>query len=68
MVARRRREHETHSVYRANPREEARAEKVKIKGRWVWRSFIVHPNDEGEMVVTKMPPYRRPDPVTGEQT
>lgn len=68
MAARRRREHETLEVYRASLREEARVEKLRRNGRWIWRSFVVHPNEEGDMVVTKMPPYRKPEPATGEQT
>lgn len=66
MAARRRRNTETYEDYRSSLKREAAVEKIRLKGRWVWRSFIPHQNEEGEWVMLKMPPYRKPVPRNQE--
>lgn len=57
MVARRRKEDEPFGDYREALKSEAKVEKVKVKGRWVWRSVMVHPEDRTKLI--KVPPYRK---------
>lgn len=61
MGARRRREEEPFGDYREALREEARVERKLLKGKWVWRSFIIDRNEEGQLVGKKIPPYRKPE-------
>lgn len=58
MTARRRRNDEEFGDYREALKSEAKAERVKVKGKWVWRSTMMHPLKEGVRV--KTPPYRKP--------
>lgn len=58
MTARQRREHESFGDYREALKEEAKAERVRLKGKWVWRSWIVVPDEEGKLAVHKTRPYR----------
>lgn len=60
MVARARGADEPFGDYREALKEEATVERRRLKGRWVWRSFIVTKNDKGDLIAQKMPPYRKP--------
>ena len=68
MAARRRLRIELFEEYRINLKREAYVEKIKLAGKWVWRSFILTPDDPkltakqnaslGKII--KLPPYRKP--------
>ncbi len=58
MTARPRGTDEDFGDYRESLKSEAKAEKVKLKGKWVWRSSMQHPTDKTQLI--KIPPYRKP--------
>jgi hypothetical protein len=49
MVARKRKLDEDFPEYRKNLKIEAVAERIRLAGRWVWRSFIPHPDYDKEV-------------------
>lgn len=57
MVARRRRDDEDFGDYREALKSGAKVERVKLKGRWVWRSVMTHPTNKTQLI--KVPPYRK---------
>lgn len=58
MTARKRREDEPFGDYRESLKSQAKVEKVRLKGKWVWRSHTQHPEDSTKLI--KVPPYRKP--------
>ena len=58
MVARARRADEPFGDYREAMKEEAKVERVRIKGRWVWRSMIPVKEEDGTINMKPLPPYR----------
>lgn len=57
MSARKRREDESYEGYRHDLKVEAMLEKIKRGTKWVWRSFVPHPQEAGKII--KTPPYRK---------
>ena len=58
MTARRRREEESFGDYREALREEAKVERVRLKGKWIWRSMIPVREEDETIVLKPMPPMR----------
>lgn len=56
MVSRRRGNDEEFGDYREALKAEAKLERVKLKGKWVYRSSMMHPLKEN--VVIKTPPHK----------
>ena len=57
MSARRRRDDEEFGDYREALKAEAKVDRVKLKGKWVWRSSMPHPEDPNQRI--KIPPMRK---------
>ena len=60
MTARPRRNDEEFGDYRDALKYEARVERVKLKGRWMYRSYMSIRTKENELKNIKTPPYRKP--------
>jgi hypothetical protein len=67
MVARRRRDDEEFGDYREALKHQAKVDRVKLKGKWVWRSHMQNPENPNQLI--KIPPYRKPkdEPSTEDE-
>jgi len=44
--------------YREALREEAKVERVRLKGKWIWRSMIPVREEDETIILKPMPPMR----------